>query len=191
MGKNVIFVISGAGGVGKGTIIRGVINSKKYNLIKGRNITTRKQRHADKKDIHYQFISKDEFKRKIKKGEILEYNFLDGEYYGTSKTDIYTLLKNHNILIEVDVNGGMNIKKQISNAVLIFITANLKDIKIRIEKRGDTTKHHLEYRMNLAKQEIEKSKYYDYIVENPEGHPEIAINNVLEIIEKELKKRNN
>src|SRR4030042_4064007 len=125
----------------------------------------------------------------IKEGEILEYNFLDGQYYGTNRVHLLRELKSHNVLIEVDVNGGIAIKEKMNQAVLIFITANLKDVEKRIRKRGDTSEAHLKYRMDLAKKEMEVARDYDYQAVNPEGHPETAVNKVLEIIGKEMKKK--
>jgi guanylate kinase len=184
-----VFIISGPGGVGKATIIKGVLESGKYNLVRGMNVTTRHPRPSDKKDPHFTFVSKQEFKKMISQDEILEHNYLDGEYYGTNGPSLQEQLKKHNVLIEVDVNGAAGIVKAINNVVLIFVTADFKNIEKRIRGRGEDSAHHIHYRLELAKKEMKKADEYDCIVNNPEGHPEVAVNEVLSIIAKELQKK--
>lgn len=178
-----IFVISGPSGVGKGTIVKALVDQLKPSAEKIITYTTRKPRATDiAQDIH-KYVTKKEFEKLIKAGEILEYNFYNENYYGTPKTPIEKCLKKgKNVLLEIDVNGGLNIKKKYPNTILIFLTAEMKDIESRIRKRGQNTEEEIQARLKTAKNEFRLASKYDYIVENPEGHPEKAINQVLKII---------
>jgi len=181
-----LFVISGPGGVGKATIIRGVLREKSLNLVRGLNATTRAPRPTDKYDPHFKFVDKKKFKQMIKNGEVLEYNYLDNEYYGTLGPSLFAELKKHIVLMEADVNGALKIKEKIPEAILIFLTCKLEFLEKRMQKRKDTKKEHIKYRLELAKKEMSRANEYDYTVENPEGHPEHAVDEVVKIIKKEL-----
>lgn len=184
-----IFIISGASGAGKGTIINGVLKASKFNLARGINVTTRSKERRDKKDPHFQFVDIPKFKEMIKRGELLEYDFHHQNYYGTNRIVLERLLKNHNILMEADVNGALEIKKKIGNVVLIYITVDLNILKYRIKRRGNEIEEEIGIRMRRGALENKKGQAFDYQIDNPEGHPEMAINGVLEIIEKELQKK--
>lgn len=209
MAKNMIFIISGVSGAGKGTIINGVLEGGKFNLARGINVTTRPREARDADEPHFQYVTSLEFQKMIKAGELLEYDYHHQNYYGTNRLILEKLLKKHNILMEADVNGALEIKKKMSqcpasggdmgsrtgasgkNVVLIYIMVDLKILRKRVQKRGNETEKEINLRMKRASLENEKGKSYDYNIENPEGHPEIAINGVLDIIKKELKKREN
>jgi guanylate kinase len=191
MAKNMIFIVSGVSGAGKGTIINGVLEGGKFNLARGINVTTRPREARDADEPHFQYVTSLEFQKMIKAGELLEYDYHHQNYYGTNRLILEKLLKKHNILMEADVNGALEIKKKMKNVVLIYIMVDLKILRKRVQKRGNETKKEINLRMKRASLENEKGKSYDYNIENPEGHPEIAINGVLDIIKKELKKREN
>ena len=179
--KGHLFIISGPSGVGKDTIANGLI--KKLKIKKLPTFTTRKPRKGEKEGRQYYFVSKAEFKDLIKKGEILEYNYYNQNYYGTCKKDIERALKTgQNVLLSIDVHGGLNIKKLYPNAYLIFLKSKLSDIKSRLEKRGENTEKEIEQRLQTAEKEMGYEKYYDFTIENPEGYPEKAIKEAEKII---------
>ncbi|TSC90741.1 MAG: guanylate kinase, partial [Candidatus Berkelbacteria bacterium Licking1014_96] len=181
--------ISGVSGAGKGTIINGVLKTGKFNLARGINVTTRPKEKRDKFDPHFQFVDIVKFKEMIKKDELLEYDFHHHNYYGTNRLILEKLLNNHNILMEADVNGALEIKKKISGVILIYIMVDLEILKKRVKKRDNETKEEVEMRMKRAELENCKGLSFDYQIENPEGHPEAAIKRVLKIIKKELQDR--
>lgn len=184
-----IFIISGVSGAGKGTIINGVLKSGQFDLARGINVTTRPPVARDKDEPHFQYVTFQEFKKMIKAGELLEYDYHHQNYYGTNRRILEELLKKHNILMEADVNGALEIRKKMANVILIYITVDLVILKKRIKKRGNETDEEIEIRIKRATLENEKGQEFDYLIENPEGHPEIAINRVLEIIKNELQKK--
>ena len=188
MKKGRLFVISGPGGVGKGTIIDEVLEDKSLGLVRGMNITSRPPRTSDRNNPHYIYVGPTEFEDMILTKKIIEYNFFMGNYYGTSKDSIYDQIDSGNhVLMEADINGGLAIKKEIPSAVLIFLYASLDQLETRLRKRGDYNPKQIDDRMAISKQELGFKGAYDYAVENPEDHPEKCVEEVKQIIKKHIK----
>jgi len=183
-----LFIISGpSAGVGKATIIDGVLADKDLNVAQCKTYTSRKPR-GEASDEQYNFITPDKFEKAIAAREFLEYNFLDGNYYGTHKQTLYDLLETgKNIILEIEVNGAMEVKSQMPSCKTIFIYAPIEDIEKRIRERGENTEEQIEERLSIARQELTAKDRYDYQVLNPEGHPEEAISEVKNIIRKNIR----
>jgi len=184
-----IFIIAGPSGVGKDTIIDGV-KSQIPDLEEAISYTDREKRMDDKPDSYF-FVPKDKFDSLIKEGKIIEWEYArDERRYGSSKKEIGRLLNSGKNLIKVvGPKSLVNFKKLFPGQLVgIFLKyENLDILKDRIRKnRPDITEEDLETRYNQAFEDMKCEKDYDYSVENPEGHPEIAIKKVTEIIEKEL-----
>lgn len=187
--KNKIFIISGPSGVGKGTVVNGLLNNPHLNLRWAKSYTTRTERPSDKNEGHYIFIDENKFKILEKESEILESNFYDNKWYGSSKSEIdKALATGHNVIKEVEINGAMKYKNIYPEGILIFIKSDINDIEQRLIERGQNTPEQIEERLNTAQVELKCEKDYNYSVVNPEGHPELAIKEVENIIENELKK---
>lgn len=181
-----IYIISGPSGVGKGTIVNTLRKDPNLKLKWAKSYTTRAQRESDKNEDHYFFIDKNEFALLEKTGEILESNFYNNNWYGSSKSQIDKTLNDGNSVIkDIEVNGAMVFKKDFNNAVLIFIKCNLNDLKNRLINRGQNSDEEIEKRLSIAQRELSYEKEYDYVVINPEGHPEKAIAEIEQIIKKE------
>ncbi len=186
MKKGKLFIISGPSGVGKGTVIDGILADKELGLSECKTVTSRHSR-GGKSDEQYHFVTADQFEKAIHNKEMLEYNLYDGNYYGTSKKILYDLLESgQNTVLEVDINGGIAVKSQILQAMTIFVFAKIGDIEKRLRDRGENTEEEIQERLATARQELNMSDRYDYQIENPEGHPEIAINKAKEIIRKKI-----
>lgn len=186
MTKGKIFIISGPSGVGKGTVIQMLKESRDLNLAWAKSYTTRPERESDKDESKYIFVSVDEFKEKA--GEILESNYYNDNWYGSSKSEIDRLLaEGKNIIKDIDVNGAMFYKKNFPDAILIFIKADLNLIKNRLVHRGDTSNDAISARLKTAEKEMTFEKEYNYSIINPEGYPEIAAKEIEEIIQNECK----
>ena len=166
-----IFVVSGPGGAGKTTLVNQLLKEKRIqnHFIKGISVTTRKRRpqEADGKD--YFFVTKEEFSRLEKKKFFLESQKVLGDSYGTPRL-FYILAKKKKkgLILCIDVKGGMYLGKKSRGGkiITIFITAPTKEeLCQRMEKRAES-KGAIRKRTNLAKKELQFSKYYDYLITN-------------------------
>ncbi|MCX7821395.1 MAG: guanylate kinase [Brevinematales bacterium] len=164
---NKVIVISGPSGVGKTTIYKRLLNELKDNIEFSISATTRKPRENEKDGVDYYFISKEEFEKKIKNNEFVEWANVYGNYYGTLKSEIDRILKNKHCLLDIDVQGGLNVKKIFQNSFLIFIKPpSLESLKERLINRHLDNETEIEKRLAFAENEISKSKFYDFIVTN-------------------------
>jgi len=174
--------------VGKDTIADSLTHYKTLNLKRIPTYTTRPPRQGEKSKNRYHFVSKNKFQKLMKQNLILESNFYNQHYYGTPKKELEDALwKAKNALLVVDVHGGVNLKKIYPDACLIFIKSPLVDIQGRLEKRSTNTPKQIEERLKTAENELKYQKCYNYVVENPEGHPERAIQEIKKIIVREVK----
>lgn len=170
MKKGNLFVISGPSGVGKNTV-----QYKLLKLIPDLNevitYTTRAPRGSEKHGRDYQFVNEKKFRQMIDENKFLEWAKVHGHYYGTSKTDIVNALRSgQQLLINIDVQGALQIKKLIDNCHLFFLMPENKDqLRRHLLQRGDLKAEEIELRLKNSDQEIEMSKKYDYVFTNIEG----------------------
>lgn len=167
MTKGLLLVISGPSGCGKGTICKKLL-SRNQNINFSISATTRKPRKGEANGINYFFVGKEEFKNMIKNDEFLEYASVHGNYYGTPKKYVFEkMAEGENIILEIDVQGALQIKEKYPEGVFIFILPpSMEELKNRIVKRGTESKEDIDRRLNNAYKEIELAKQYDYIVLN-------------------------
>lgn len=180
-----IFVVSGPSGVGKGTIVKGILEYPKLNLVWAKSYTTRAPRPSDRIENHYFFVPVERFKKLQAEGEIIEAVYASGGWYGSSKKEIDEALQGgKNVVKEVEVNGGKNYRELYPGAVLIFIRAPLEQIKRQLINRKQNSGEEIMERLATARGELEQASWYDYVVENQPGHPKQAIEEVVGIIKK-------
>ncbi|BFL72427.1 guanylate kinase [Anaerococcus nagyae] len=187
MKKGFLLVISGPSGVGKGTVLHDLMNTQK-NLVYSVSATTRDKRDGEIEGVSYFYKSHDEFKQMIDDDQFLEYAQVHNNYYGTPKEFVENKINDGKIVVlEIDVQGAVNVKKNTDNAVFIFLAPpSLSELKNRIVGRGTETENDINLRMKNARRELEYIKYYDYLVVN--DHINTAINSVNEIINAEKHK---
>lgn len=185
--RNVLFVLSGPSGVGKGTIAKKLISrNSEYSL--SISCTTRKPRKGEVNGKDYFFISNDEFKKNISQNGFLEYSNHFDNYYGTPKNFVINKLKTHDVLLEIDVNGGLNVKKEFPQAVLIMIMPpSIEEVRNRLIKRGTESLEKIDLRMQRIEYELTKKDFYDYVVVNEDVL--VAVEKIENIVKKE-KNRN-
>lgn len=167
--KGSLIVISGPSGSGKDSICERL---KEYNdnFWLSVSCTTRKPRKGEENGVDYFFLEKDEFERKIENGDFLEYTDYNGNYYGTPKDKINNYLNNGiDVLLEIEVQGALEIKHKVPEAVFIFIIPpSMKDLIIRLKKRGTETNDKIIERFKKAYKEINEISKYNYVVVNDE-----------------------
>ncbi|RQD70332.1 MAG: guanylate kinase [Tindallia sp. MSAO_Bac2] len=165
--KGLLMVISGPSGTGKGTLVKHLL--KRNNKIQlSVSATTRKPRPGEVDGVNYFFLNKNEFEEKLTHGEFLEHAEVYGNYYGTPKAFVENQLnRGHNVLLEIDIVGAMQIRKKFKEAVFLFIIPpSLEELQRRIENRGTETPEQMTKRMDSALEEIRELEQYDYVILN-------------------------
>ncbi|MBQ3147124.1 MAG: guanylate kinase [Oscillospiraceae bacterium] len=164
MGK--LFVISGASGVGKSTVLKQVMEARK-DLSFSVSATTRAPRPGEVDGQSYYFITKARFEEMIRENAFLEYDAHMDNYYGTPKTQLEEKLNKGNVILDIEPNGAFNVRKRRSDAVLIFIAPpSLEELERRLRSRGDTPEEQIRLRLARVQWEVEQSRQYDYTVIN-------------------------
>ncbi|MCX7846113.1 MAG: guanylate kinase [Dictyoglomaceae bacterium] len=163
----ILFVLSGPSGVGKDAILEGLLKEVP-NLVKSISVTTRPMRVGEKNGEDYFFVKEDTFKNMIEKNEFLEWAKVHSYFYGTPKKFVEkNLEEGRDVLLKIDVQGGLSIKKIFKKAVLIFIVPpSLEELKKRLLKRETEQKEDFNIRWKNVPLEISKIFYYDYLVVN-------------------------
>lgn len=166
MRRGKFIIISGPSGVGKGTICNVLL--KELNAWYSVSMTTRGIREGEVDGINYYFISKDEFKKRIEDGLLLEYNIYNDNYYGTPKDKVLEKLdEGIDVILEIEVNGARNIKKIFSDALLIYIAPpSMEILKDRLIGRGTENLETIEKRLKIAEDEMKQVDFYDYVIIN-------------------------
>ena len=163
-----LFVVGGPSGAGKGTIIRETLDSS--NGIKmSISVTTREiRKEKEVEGVNYYFKSKEEFEQMIEEDAFLEYATVFDNYYGTPKKPVLDAIsKGQSILLEIDIQGALQIKKTYPEAIFIFILPpSMKELKKRIRRRGPETDDSLNKRFLEAFNEISYIEKYDYFIVN-------------------------
>ena len=183
--NGLLLVVSGPAGVGKGSVDSALM-SRNSNIRMSVSATTRSPRPGEIDGVHYFFKSEDEFKRMIEENAFLEYmHVFNMNYYGTPRSFVMDeLASGRNVILEIDVQGAMQVKKAFSDAVLIFIAPpSMAELKTRLIGRGTEKPEEVEKRFATAFRELEAAEHYDYIVVN--DVLEVAVNRVESIIEAE------
>ncbi|MBC9783320.1 guanylate kinase [Heliobacterium chlorum] len=170
MGRGVLLVISGPSGAGKGTLSR-LLLSKQKQLKLSISATTRPPRCGEIHGEHYYFLSKDDFEGQIEENNFLEYAQVYDNYYGTPLKPVEESLSNgQDVLLEIDIQGALQVKSRYPEAALIFIAPpSLDELAKRIYGRGTDSPEVIEKRLSLASAELEFIDKYDYCVINDDA----------------------
>lgn len=180
MAKGRLFVISGASGVGKSTVLSRVMEQH-GNIRFSVSATTRPPREGEQDGVNYYFVSKERFEQMIANDEFLEYDNHMKNYYGTPKSQLEDKLEQGDVLLDIDPNGAFQVLQKRPDAVLIFIAPpSLEELERRLRSRGDTEESQIQVRLDRVKWEVEQSKKYNYVVINDQV--EACADKILEII---------
>ena len=164
MGK--LFVISGASGVGKSTVLCKVM-ARCRDLRFSVSATTRAPRPGEQDGVHYYFVSKAAFEDMIAGNEFVEYDAHMKHFYGTPKKQLEDKLAVGDVILDIEPNGAFQVRSQRPDAVLIFVgPPSLEELERRLRSRGDTPEDQIQVRLERARWELEQAKKYDYYVIN-------------------------
>ncbi len=181
MSKGNIYVISGPSGVGKGTVVREVVDSSD-TIALSVSATTRKPREGEIDKVHYFFLSEEEFEKIADEDGFLEHAVYCGNHYGTPKQAVLDkVAEGYDVILEIEVQGGVQIMEKLPEAKGIFILPpSYKVLEKRLRGRKSEPDDVVKKRLETAREEIKQSYLYDYFVVNAEL--ELAVEKVLEII---------
>lgn len=166
-GKGILFVISSTSGGGKTTLI-GELLDQLPDLAVSISHTTRQPRDGEENGVDYNFVSVDEFQRMVGEDEFVEWANVYGEFYGTSGKAIAEMLSTGcDVLLDIDVQGGRQIKERFPESVLIFVIPPHRDeLEKRLRDRGTEKPEEIEIRLAEADKELALIPFYDYAIAN-------------------------
>ena len=184
MSKGKLFVISGASGVGKSTVLARVM-AERENIQFSVSATTRKPREGEVEAVSYYFVSKEQFEEMIRQDAFLEYDAHMENYYGTPKAQLEEKLLTGDVILDIDPNGAFNVRKSRPDAVLIFIAPpSAEELERRLRGRGDTDEGQIRVRLDRVQWEMEQSQKYDHVVIN--DRVDTCAEEILKIIDQKV-----
>ena len=165
--KGHIFVISASSGCGKTSLVKALLKEDKL-LLHPASFTTRPKRDGERGGVDYHFISEDEFKRRLKEKDFLEWSMPFGQYYATSKSAILSnIKKNKDVILSLDFNGANFVKKNFKNSTLIYILPpSMGALRQRLIGRMTDHSTEIEKRLSCAREDIRNLGRYDYVLVN-------------------------
>ncbi len=189
MSKGLLIVFSGPSGVGKGTVLKKVFE-KDSNLVYSVSCTTRQPRENETDGVHYHFITHEQFEQNIKNGVMLEYASYCNNYYGTSAEYVNRLREEgRDVVLEIEVQGAMQIKDKCPDAVMIFIAPpSFEELQRRLIGRATETEEVIAARIARAKDELAYIPKYTYPICN--DNVDDTCDKVLSVLKAERIKNN-
>ncbi|GAQ26064.1 MULTISPECIES: guanylate kinase [Tepidanaerobacter] len=165
--KGLLIVVSGPSGVGKGTLCNALVKNID-NLFISISATTRPPRTGEVNGVNYIFMNQENFEEKIEEGQFLEWAKVYNNYYGTPKEFVIEKLKEgKDVILEIDIQGAAQVKKNCPNGVFVFIAPpSLEELRKRIINRGTDNEESINLRLKSAKEEMRASFDYDYVIIN-------------------------
>lgn len=180
-----LVVVSGPSGVGKGTVLGYVLG--RDDFVYSVSATTRGPREGEEDGVNYFFITKEKFESMIAGNEFIEYANYNGNYYGTPKFFVEDMLsKGKNVILEIEVQGAMQVKKIVPDATFVFVAPESREIlEARLRGRGTETEDVIAGRLAIAEKEIRACLMYDYIVINRDGGAEKCAEDIVAAVKAE------
>ena len=180
MSTGKMFVVSGASGVGKSTVLKQVMEERN-DLLFSVSATTRPPRPGETEGVHYFFVTKERFQEMIRENAFLEYDAHADNYYGTPRAQAEEKMARGLLLLDIEPMGAKQVKQAAPEAVLIFIMPpSRQELERRLRSRGDTSEEQIRIRLERASWEMEQRSWYDYVVVNDD--PRRCADEILTII---------
>lgn len=185
MKKGLLVVISGPAGSGKGTVIAHLLRGEDF--VYSVSATTRAPRPGEVDGKNYYFISREEFDRRLSDGKMLEYTCYCNNYYGTPLKEALEVVESgKNLILELEVEGAMNVKRLYPEAVLIMLLPPSFSVQEeRLRGRATETEEVIQARLNRTKEELPLLPNYDYVVYNYAGEAEICADDIRAVVRAE------
>lgn len=185
MEKGLLVVVSGPAGSGKGTVNHILLESPDFAFSV--SATTRAPRPGEVDGVNYHYITVEDFKERIERGELLEYTCYCGNYYGTLKSETEAALaKGKNLILEIEVEGAMNVKRICPEAVLIMLLPPSYAVQEqRLRGRATETEEVIQRRLERTKEEMEFLQHYDYVVYNNDNCADACADRIRAIVQAE------
>lgn len=166
MDKGKLVVISGASGVGKGTVLK-LMMEKHPELAFSVSATTRPPRPGEEEGVSYYYVTKERFEEMIAEDAFLEYDSHADNYYGTPRAQAEEKQAKGTVLLDIDPKGAAQVRQKAPEAVLIFIMPpSMEELERRLRGRGDTPEDQIQTRLKRAVWEMEQRFWYDHVVVN-------------------------
>lgn len=186
--RGLLLIISGPSGAGKGELVKKLRRDAPEGFFDySVSATTRAARVGEEHGVNYYFLTKEEFETRIAEDGMLEYAQYCGNYYGTPKGEIEEKLNaGVHVILEIEVQGAMNVKKRMPEAVAIMVAPpDFPNLERRLRGRGTNTEEDIQNRLAKAKEELSRLPDYDYLVINYDGMLDAAAQDVFDIIKSE------
>ena len=167
--KGKCIILSAPSGSGKTTLVKHLLSFKNLNLVFSISATTREKRIDESQGKDYLFVKKKEFKKMIVDDEFIEFEEVyKGVFYGSLKKSVNDLLNKHNVIFDIDVEGGIKLKKFFkSDAMSVFVKPpNMEVLKNRLESRGLDSEKSISKRLLKSEKEMSREKMFDKVLVN-------------------------
>jgi guanylate kinase len=181
-----VFVITGPSGVGKGTLIRGLME-RLPGLELSVSATTRSPRGGERDGVDYHFLSSEEFERRVRDGEFVEYADYAGRRYGTLRSELEKRVRSGvPVVLEIEVQGARQVRAAVPGAVLVFIAPpSLEALHTRLTGRGTDDPEEVERRLRVAEEELSARDEFGHVVVN--DRLEDALDELSAIVKEQLR----
>lgn len=161
-----LFILSAPAGTGKTTLME-MLSAEFSSVVASISFTTRAPREDEEDGIHYNFVSREAFEKKIAEGDFLEHVTLYGDYYGTSRAWVEKrLAEGKHVVLVIDTQGTINLRNQVAATFIFVKPPSLKELRVRLLKRRTESNEVIQKRLNWAAEEMERAKLYDYTLIN-------------------------
>ena len=169
MGEGKLIVLSGASGVGKGTVLNQMMKLRE-DLSLSVSATTRPPRPAEQEGVHYYFVTPERFREMIENDELLEYDAHMDNCYGTPWKQLEEKRSRGPVILDIDPKGARIVKDKIPDAVLVFIMPpSMAELEQRLRGRNDTSEEQIRLRLQRAEWEMDQRSWYDHVVVNDDA----------------------